>query len=87
MPAAAGFQPDWPGQLQAQAVGLAAIALFTFLVASLAFGPLAGLAHIVRRRSVPAPLVEESEPAKETESKEPVEAEEPTAEPAASPHP
>ena len=84
---AAGFQPDWPGQLQAQAVGLAAIALFTFLVASLAFGPLAGLAHIVRRRSVPAPLVEESEPAKETESKEPVEAEEPTAEPAASPHP
>jgi len=49
--AGAGYQPDWPGQLQSQAVGVAAIALFPFAVASLAFGPLAGLTHLVRKRS------------------------------------
>jgi len=38
---ATGFHSDWPGQLQAQAVGLAAIGLFAFLVASSAFGLLA----------------------------------------------
>jgi hypothetical protein len=47
----AGFQPDWPGQLQSQAVGVAALALFPFVVAGLAFGPLAGLTHLLRKRS------------------------------------
>ncbi|MDH7487663.1 MAG: hypothetical protein QHJ81_15505 [Anaerolineae bacterium] len=44
---AVGFQPDWPGQLQAQAVGLAAIGLFAFLVASLAFGLLGLVSRLV----------------------------------------
>jgi Amt family ammonium transporter len=53
---AAGFQSDWPGQLQAQAVGLAAIGLFAFVVASVLLGPLAGLTFLVRRRlAVPPP--------------------------------
>jgi len=62
---ATGFQPDWPGQLQAQAVGLAAIGLFAFLIASLAFGPLAGLTHLVTRRPVPEFPVEEAQEALE----------------------
>lgn len=63
---AGGFQPDWPGQLQAQAVGLAAIGLFAFLIASLAFGPLAGLSRLVTRRSVPMPPIEEEQETAET---------------------
>ncbi len=63
---AVGLQPDWPGQLQAQAVGLAAIGLFAFLIASLAFGPLAGLMHLVTRRSAPMPPIEEEQETAET---------------------
>ena len=44
---ATGFQPDWPGQLQAQAAGLAAIGLFAFLVASLVFGLLGLVGRVV----------------------------------------
>ncbi len=35
----APFQPDWPGQMQAQAIGLAALALFGFFAAWLAVAP------------------------------------------------
>ena len=64
---AVGLQPDWPGQLQAQGVGLAAIGLFAFLIASLAFGPLAGLMHLVTRRSAPTPpIIEEEQETAET---------------------
>jgi Amt family ammonium transporter len=45
---AAGYQPDWPGQMQAQAVGLAAVGLFAFVVAGAVFGPLAGLMYTAR---------------------------------------
>jgi Amt family ammonium transporter len=47
--AAAGFQPDWPGQMQAQAVGAAAIGLFGFFAAWLALAPLAVITHLLRR--------------------------------------
>ena len=63
---AVGLQPDWPGQLQAQGVGLAAIGLFAFLIANLAFGPLAGLMHLVTRRSAPTPPIEEEQETAET---------------------
>ncbi|NOX61099.1 MAG: hypothetical protein GXP42_04015 [Chloroflexi bacterium] len=39
--AAAGFAADWPGQMQAQAVGAAAIFLLAFLAASLLLSPIA----------------------------------------------
>jgi Amt family ammonium transporter len=51
--AAAGYQPDWPGQLQAQAVGVAALALFGFFTAWLALAPLALLTHLLRRPESP----------------------------------
>ena len=63
---AVGLQPDWPGQLQAQGVGLAATGLFAFLIASLAFGPLAGLMHLVTRRPAPTPPIEEEQETAET---------------------
>ncbi len=44
--AAAGFQPDWPGQMQAQLAGVAGQALFSFLLATLVFGALAALLHM-----------------------------------------
>jgi len=50
---AEGFVPDWPGQLAAQAIGLVAVAFFGFAIAGLAFGPLAAMATILRRRSEP----------------------------------
>ena len=46
--AAAGYQPDWPAQMQAQAVGLAALALFGFFVAWLLLAPPAILSHLLR---------------------------------------
>ncbi len=45
---ASGFRPDWPGQLQAQLAGLAAEVLFSFLLATLAFGVLAALVRKAR---------------------------------------
>ena len=47
--AGAGFPPDWPGQMQAQAVGVAAIGLFGFFAAWLALAPLAVITHLLRR--------------------------------------
>jgi Amt family ammonium transporter len=71
---AAGLQPDWPGQLQAQAVGLAAIGLFAFLVASVVFGPLAGLTRLVQKRSA---LLPASRRARADEAEEPEPEQEP----------
>ena len=48
--AAAGYQPDWPAQMQAQAVGLVALALFGFFVAWLLLMPPATLARLLRPR-------------------------------------
>ncbi len=50
---AAGFQADWPGQLQAQLAGVAAEALFSFLLATLTFGALAALLHVGQRARQP----------------------------------
>jgi Amt family ammonium transporter len=50
--AAAGYQPDWPGQMQAQAVGLAALSLFGFFVAWLLLMPPAILTRLLRPRPV-----------------------------------
>jgi len=50
---AAGFQADWPGQLQAQLTGVAAEALFSFLLATLAFGALAALLQLGQRQRPP----------------------------------
>ncbi len=47
--AGSGLQADWPGQMQAQAVGVAALALFGFFAAWLALGPLAILTYLFRR--------------------------------------
>ena len=63
--AAPGFQPDWPGQIQAQLVGLAALALLGFFGAWLFTGPLAllirllpaGVAQTPALPSEPAPAV------------------------------
>jgi Amt family ammonium transporter len=40
---ARGFQPDWPGQLYAQLIGLAAIFVLTFVLTGVLFGVLRGL--------------------------------------------
>ena len=56
--AAAGFQPDWPGQLQAQLVGLVALALLGFFAAWLSSAPFLLLIRLLapqRPGSVPAP--------------------------------
>jgi ammonia channel protein AmtB len=45
---APGFQPDWPGQMQAQLVGLAALALFGFFATWLSTVPLALLIRVLR---------------------------------------
>lgn len=47
---AAGFQSDWPGQAEAQLIGIAAYALVSFLVATLVFWPLALLARLWQDR-------------------------------------
>jgi Amt family ammonium transporter len=46
---AAGFQPDWPGQMEAQLIGLAAYALTSFLVATLVFWPVGLVVRLWRR--------------------------------------
>lgn len=45
---AAGYQPDWPGQMEAQLIGMAAYVLTSFLVATLVFWPLGLLARLWR---------------------------------------
>lgn len=45
---ASGSRPDWPGQIQAQAVGLVALFLVPLLAATLLYGPLAVLAQGLR---------------------------------------
>ena len=52
--AAAGYQPDWPAQMQAQAVGLAALALFGFFVSWLLLAPPAILLHLLQPQPVAA---------------------------------
>ena len=52
--AAAGYQPDWPAQMQAQGVGLAALALFGFFVAWVLLAPPAILLHLLRPQPVAA---------------------------------
>jgi ammonium transporter, Amt family len=47
---ASGFQPDWPGQLQAQTVGIAALMLFGFFAAWLLFAPPAVLVRLLENR-------------------------------------
>ncbi len=46
--AAPGMQPDWPGQMQAQLIGAAALFLVSFLASVLVFGLLAALARGLR---------------------------------------
>jgi ammonium transporter, Amt family len=46
--AGVGYQVDFPGQLQAQIVGLAAVALFTFLVVWACLAPPAILVHLLQ---------------------------------------
>ncbi len=48
------FQPDWPGQMQAQIIGFLALALFGFFVAWLFIAPPALLLRLLQRRPVPA---------------------------------
>ena len=60
--AAGGHQPDWPAQLQAQGVGLAALALFGFFAAWLCLAPPATLAHLLRPRPVVPAVPEVAEP-------------------------
>jgi hypothetical protein len=52
--AAAGYQPDWPGQMEAQIVGLAALALFGFFVSWLLLAPPAILLHLLQPRPMGA---------------------------------
>jgi Amt family ammonium transporter len=47
--AAPGYQPDWPGQMQAQLIGIAALFLVAFLAGLIVFGLLAVFAHGFRR--------------------------------------
>ncbi len=61
--AATGFQPDWPGQMQAQLVGVVAVALFSFFAAWLSLAPLAALAHLLPPRVVPVSTQPEEPPA------------------------
>ncbi|RME65468.1 MAG: hypothetical protein D6790_01770 [Caldilineae bacterium] len=49
---AAGFQPDFPGQLQAQIIGVVALALWGFVTGSLVCAPLAALFHGLERTVV-----------------------------------
>lgn len=52
---AGGFRPDWPGQMQAQLIGVAAVALFGFFAAWLCLTPLAVAAHLLRVRPSSSP--------------------------------
>jgi ammonium transporter, Amt family len=63
--AAPGFQPDWPGQMGAQLVGLAALALLGFFAAWLFTAPLSLLIRLLSSPHpdlTPAPDVAETPP-------------------------
>ena len=47
--AAPGYQPDWPGQMQAQLIGIGALLLVAFVSGLVVFGLLAAIAHGFRR--------------------------------------
>jgi Amt family ammonium transporter len=63
---AAGFQPDFPGQMQSQVIGIVALALWGFVSGLLVCAPLALLFHNLQRsdqavapaHSAPPPLLE-----------------------------
>jgi Amt family ammonium transporter len=63
---AGGFQPDFPGQMQSQIIGVVALALWGFVSGLLVCAPLALLFHNLQRsdqaaqpsHNVPAPLLE-----------------------------
>jgi ammonium transporter, Amt family len=50
--AAAGYHPDWPAQIQAQGVGLVALALLAFFFTWLLLTPPAILVHLLRPQPV-----------------------------------
>lgn len=50
--AAAGYQPDWPAQMQAQGVGVAALAGLGFFAAWLLLAPPAILARLLKPRTI-----------------------------------
>lgn len=52
---ATGFQPDWPGQMQAQVVSIAALALFGFFTVWLFLAPPATVFHLLRPRQLAGP--------------------------------
>lgn len=54
--AASGLQPDWPGQMQAQAIGLAALLLMPLLAGALLLGPLAAIVAGLRRAAGAQPV-------------------------------
>ncbi len=75
--AAAGFQPDWPGQMQAQLVGMGAVVFFGFFAAWLCLAPLAGVAFLLRPRpssaaATPAPAQPEPAPSASEATAEPL---------------
>ena len=58
--AGTGFRADWPGQMQAQVIGLAALALFSFFATWVVLAPPATLARLLsprpfRAETVPQP--------------------------------
>ncbi len=57
-----GFAADWPGQLLAQAIGIAVIFLMAFLVTSVLAAPLALIARAWSRARRTEPEAEEDEP-------------------------
>jgi ammonium transporter, Amt family len=52
--ASTGFRADWPGQMQAQLIGLAALALFSFFATWIVLAPPATLARLLSPRRAPA---------------------------------
>jgi ammonium transporter, Amt family len=63
--AAPGFQPDWPGQMQAQLLGGAAIIALAFFATWLALAPPATVLNLFTlrpRRTAPAALPADTEP-------------------------
>jgi ammonium transporter, Amt family len=60
MLAAAGFQPDWPAQFQAQAVGVATLALFGFFGAWLVLAPPAMFLSLLARPRAARPAPDQA---------------------------
>jgi Amt family ammonium transporter len=66
--AARGFQPDWPGQMAAQLVGMAALTLLGFFASWLFTAPLSLLFHLLGPQSASLASVPEGRPASSTET-------------------